>query len=210
MDEKPQRTGGDPAHGTTAYHAHLARGGDDSHFAILYERLAPAIHAWACIRIRPTVRSLVDPEDLVAETWCVALNAFRTSFDPAVTPFRPWLFGVANLVLMRKFRRVRGRLRAGPAAGAEDPVPPEAVPDQVTSLSRRMAREEGFQRFLDEIDTLPQEDRELMVLRGLEGLSHDEVAARAGISAAAARKRWERLRARLAASPVARMVLDDE
>ena len=45
---------------------------------------------------------------------------------------------------------------------------------------------------------LEPQDRELLLLRGLEGLPYEQAARQLGIAAPAARKRWERLRGRLA------------
>jgi RNA polymerase sigma factor (sigma-70 family) len=48
------------------------------------------------------------------------------------------------------------------------------------------------------LNTLPDEDRELLALYAIDGLSHDEIAGRLGLpSAAASRQRLRRLRLRL-------------
>jgi DNA-directed RNA polymerase specialized sigma24 family protein len=72
------------------------------------------------------------------------------------------------------------------------------VPESVTSLTRRVAREEGLRRFLAEVEALPHEDRELLVICGLEGRPASEAAQQLDLTHEAARKRWLRLRERLA------------
>ena len=51
-----------------------AREGDADSFAQLYERVAPAVHTWAELRIRPSQRNVLEPTDLVQEVW---LRAWR-------------------------------------------------------------------------------------------------------------------------------------
>jgi RNA polymerase sigma-70 factor, ECF subfamily len=169
--------------------------GDDAsraRFAALYEGTAPALSAWAELRIRPAMRSLVDPTDIVQETWVRAWRLWP-GFDERERPFRPWLFAVANRVLFDAFKAVRGRAAGG---GARSPAWSQ-VPDEATSISRRVARDELLREFLDRLSTLEDDDRRLFVYRGLEGLPHEEVAARLSAAPSAVRKRWERLRARL-------------
>jgi RNA polymerase sigma factor (sigma-70 family) len=69
----------------------------------------------------------------------------------------------------------------------------DQLPDHVTSVSRRLARDETFRAFIDKLDGLDDDDRRLVVMRGLEGLDHGEVGDVFGISRDAAEKRWQRL-----------------
>jgi DNA-directed RNA polymerase specialized sigma24 family protein len=60
------------------------------------------------------------------------------------------------------------------------------------------------------VRALPEEDRKLVLLCGLEGLPHKEVAARMELGVEAVTKRWQRLRAKLEAArlPEHLLVLD--
>jgi DNA-directed RNA polymerase specialized sigma24 family protein len=71
----------------------------------------------------------------------------------------------------------------------------------VTSISRAAARDDGFARLLSLIFELPVEDRQLVLLHGLEERPLASVAERLEISEAAAGKRWQRLRAQLRELP---------
>ena len=71
------------------------------------------------------------------------------------------------------------------------------MPESITRLSQRVAREEGVVRLLDHLGTLDPDDQELVSCCGLEGATCAEAARRLGIGEAAAIKRWQRLRARL-------------
>jgi len=181
-------------------------GGDADALARLYERIAPALFAWARLRIRSSARAIVDPEDVVQDVWVQALRGFRATYDPERESFRAWLFGIANHVLSDAFRRAKGRLGAGgPKATAR---PMEEIPEEVTTMTRRIARQEDLRRFIDQVRALPDEDRMLVIYRGLEGLPHRAAAERLGITPAAARKRWERLREKLAALAASASVLE--
>lgn len=188
MDRKPP----EPQKPTpTAHLVRAAQEGDEARFTELYSRVAPAVFAWARLRIGPAVGRL-DPEDVVQEVWCRAVLRFR-EFDPERAPFRNWVFGVANVVLLESFRRLR--------AAASDPGETsrflDKVPDTATSISRRVARDEVYRSMVERLAQLEEDDRALVIYCGLEGLSYEEAAPLLRISAHAIAKRWQRLRARL-------------
>jgi len=58
-------------------------------------------------------------------------------------------------------------------------------------------RDERTQALLDLTATLGEEERKLLLHRGLEGLPHGEMAEILGVDREAAMKRWQRLRKRL-------------
>ena len=174
-----------------------ARDGDDEAFARLFERLAPALYTWADLRIRADQRAQVDPADVVQEVWMRTWRGLGT-FDPDVTPFRPWLFRVAKNVLLEAWRK---SARARPTAG-QGPTTRlfalENLPDNVTAVSRRLMRDEALGSFGERVRDLPEEDRKLLMYCGLEGMSRKDAATRMGLSTEAVTKRWQRLRERLA------------
>lgn len=172
-----------------------ARTGSPGGFDQLYGRIAPALFAWCRLRVDPGLRSALDPEDVVQEVWCRALRRFDT-YDATRASFRRWIFGIANRVLLEGFRRVNAPDRAfGSPADRASPL--DAVPDEVTSLSRRLARDENLQQFVDNVQALHHPEREILVYLGLEELDLDEVAELVGLTREATRKRWQRLCTRL-------------
>jgi RNA polymerase sigma-70 factor (ECF subfamily) len=183
--------------------AKAARSGDPDRFAALYHRTAPAVFAWLRLRIPPEIRPRLDAEDVLQEvTGHVYLSFAR--YDPAAGPFRAWLFGIARNVL----RQALASLGAGRARRVvPDPALLAQVPDEATSIGTEIARDETVERLIAEIDALTAEERRLVILRGLEGLPHGEVAANLGIAVNAAEKRWQRLREKLARSDLARELL---
>lgn len=176
-------------------------------FNRLYARIAPSLLAWAEIRLHARLKRLVDPEDIVQEVWCRAMDRYRTSGGPDPDKFRPWIFGIAHFVVMEALRRTRPQI-AGVARSETPATDLEEVPASVTSLSRQLKTEDSFRVFLEHVSTFDDEDRHLLLYRGLEGQTHKEVAHRMGVDQAVARKRWERLRERLRAMKLPEHLLE--
>ncbi len=166
-------------------------------FTDAYAGAAPALYAWARLRVKPALRKRLDPEDLVQEVCCRAYQGFDR-FDPARGPFRGWLFGIGNRVLqgllLELGRDPRAASQRGPGPG-DDAL--AAVPDEATSISRRAARDERLAAFCEWVDGFDPDERGILVHRGLERRSHEEVAALLGLSEEVVKKRWQRLLARL-------------
>jgi RNA polymerase sigma-70 factor, ECF subfamily len=73
----------------------------------------------------------------------------------------------------------------------------EALAGSVSSPSLQAARNEQELLLAEVLTRLPDDYREVIVLRNLEGLSHEEVARRMGRGAGAVRMLWVRALARL-------------
>jgi len=173
--------------------------------AKLYEDVAPALYAWACLRIRPSLRGRIDPEDVLQEVWLRALEAERPR-DALDASFRPWIFGVAKNVLLEALRKTeRGRGEGVGSSTRQSLV--NALPDQATAISRRVAGDEVLRLFIESARALPDKDRMILLHHGFEGLSHSEVATRLGLPRDAVAKRWQRLRTRLMTDPALRNLL---
>ena len=189
----------------------VARAGaeDAEAFNQLYSRIAPALLAWAEIRIHSRLKRVIDAEDIMQEVWVRAMDRYRKESEPPVKSFRPWLFGIAQFVVMEALRRSRSHV-----ADAAQPGTPmtdlDRIPASVTSLSRELKQDDAYRIFLQHVEDLSEEERQLLIYRGLEGQDHAEVARRMGIDHAAARKRWGRLRERLRALKLPEHLLETE
>lgn len=181
----------------------------EEEFAREYERIAPALYAWASLRIRPSLRGRLDPEDVLQEVWVRSLE-IHASRDPSRGSFRAWIFGVAKNVLFEVLRRLELPGSGGGLGPSTQGDLLANLPDQATAISRRVARDEGLQLFLERVNSLPREDRAILIHRGLEGLPHAETATRLGMTRDAVAKRWQRMRARLEQERLPREVLLDE
>ena len=194
----------------TESEASAARDGDSSAFSKLYDRIAPALYSWACLRIREPMQRHISPEDLVQEVWWRALDGF-TRFDPEKTQFRPWIFKIANNVFFEAVRRRPESRAAAGSFGGEAKIGdvPDDLQAEVTSVTQAFRRDESVKALAEEFAKLPEDELQLVIYCGLEGLSHADVAALIEASPEAVKKRWQRLRARLSQQPVWAGFIDD-
>ncbi|MCA9003020.1 MAG: RNA polymerase sigma factor [Planctomycetes bacterium] len=174
-----------------------AQGGDQQGFSELYEHIAPSLHTWAHLRIRPEQSAFLDPADLVQEVWLRAWRQMET-FEGDGSYFRFWIFRIAKNVLLEAVRK--GQRTKGAGGSTTRLRRAHEQIDQVTAVSQRLARDESLELFRKHVADLPEDDRKLVLHCGLEGLPHAQVAERLGLGVEAVTKRWQRLRARLAHS----------
>lgn len=175
-----------------------AAGQPESSLEQLYPPLAPALHAWACMRLSPAERVHVAPEDLTQEVWLRAARVFA-SFDVTRTTFRAWLFAVGKKVLLEVRRRLR-RFRSEHAAqGSTTRIHAlDQVPLSISTITQRLSRNEDVQRFLARVEELEPIERKTVLHCGLEGMPMAVAATQLGEAASTTAKRWQRLRARMA------------
>lgn len=189
----------DPDLSESSATAHLVgriRAGAHGDFDALYERVAPALYAWTSIRLRRLCRSDLDPEDVLQEVWLRAYERFDR-FRPDRCRFRGWILGVAKHVLLEELRRKRP-VRSGPEPSCSGAGSLDRFRACTTSIASRLARDEAMQRFLAQVEELDPLDGMILLHRGFEEFSNAEAATRLGISTEAVKKRWQRLRSRLA------------
>lgn len=123
---------------------------------------------------RQWTANAADVEDLTQE---IFLKVFRAldRCDPA-RPFVPWLYEIALNTCRDFARRRRGIALDAPADVAAAPV--------------GEVREELMRAVADGLDELSPNEALVVRLRGMEGLSTAEVAARLGCSAETVRSHW--------------------
>jgi RNA polymerase sigma-70 factor (ECF subfamily) len=133
--------------------------------------------------------SFEEREDLAQEVF-IAVNDSASRF-PAGVEFRAWLYGVAvnkarawrrNNWIRKKLLRTKRGTPVGMALGVD------------TSPARRS---EMRQLILKSLSSLPDSEREVIILRAIEGFTGDEIALILGISHASVRVRLHRARARI-------------
>lgn len=193
----------------TQNEAREAQDGSEEAFVRLFERLYPALEAWAGLRLRGALGSNAEPDDVVQEVWYRALQKF-SSFDPDRGSFRSWLMGIASNVVRETVRKPGGIRAAGSlrSSVAFDDVAPQ-LEAAFTSITTRARREESSNQLLSFALELPEDDRKLFIHRGLEGLPLKDVGMILGLSENAATKRWLKLRERLATLPMWQMIEEE-
>lgn len=182
---------------------------EDPRFEALFAEVAPALYAWAELRIRPNLRARLDPQDLVQEVWIRGMQGFAR-FDERGVAFRAWAFRIGKNVLMECIRATRNDIVDTPGGVTSRMLALEGVPQDVTSFTQRVAREESVRAFLGEAGSLAEVDRMLLLHCGLEGETCAEAAVKLGLSEDAAIKRWQRLKARLRGESWSRAILGAE
>src|SRR5579863_9347853 len=135
-------------------------------------------YAWSLLRDKN------DADDLVQDCLVRALDrmdSLRSDSD-----LRAWLFTIMHNIFASRWRRVRNRARL--VAEHTEPEAIIAAPQQARAEIRDVLRG---------LDTLPEEQREVILLVAVEGFHYDEVAQMLGIPIGTVMSRLSRGRDRL-------------
>ena len=135
-------------------------------------------YAWSLLRNKS------DADDLVQDCLVRALDrmdSLRQDGD-----LRAWLFTIMHNIFASRWRRVRNRARL--LAEYTEPESIIAAPQHASAEMRDVLRG---------LDTLPDEQREVILLVAVEGFQYDEVASMLGIPIGTVMSRLSRARDRL-------------
>ena len=148
----------------------LARGGDAEAFGQLYDHYQPSVYRFLYYR----TRSVVVAEDLCSETFFRALRNM-SSFRWQGKDFGAWLMTIARNLATDHFKAGRTRLEMTTEdMGQHDDAtegPENAV---LASLTNEI--------LLESLTKLPNEQRDCLIMRFLQGMSIAETAAALGRS----------------------------
>lgn len=168
--ESPLTDGGDPD--LAAVRAAQA---DRAEFGVIYRRYLDRVYAYAFYALRDHH----DAEDATERTFLSALAAIRGFRDEGAS-FRAWLFRIAHNTVANA-RRSRARRPTAPLEAAGDPGVVDADPARVVAYA------EEIRAVLRAIDELPEERRQVILLRFVDGLTSAEVGDIIGRSPGAVR-----------------------
>lgn len=155
---------------------------DRGAFEVLYKRYSRSVLGLALRRLGDRGRA----EDALQETFAAIWRAAGT-YKRDRGAAAPWLFAVA-----RNSIADRGRARREPPAEAPDEPSSEAGPDEKAELSWLSWRVHSA------LDTLPDNERQLIELAYWSGLSQSEIANLVGIPLGTVKTRTRSALARLA------------
>lgn len=137
-----------------------AKRGDRDAVQFLYSRYADNVYGYVC----SIVRDEHEAEDITQNVFLKLLTVIG-KYEERSVPFLAWVLRVARNVAVDHMRQ----RRAFPCAEVRDP---ELDPDEGDGQRSHTLR--------DALTTLPTEQREVLVLRHLVGLSPGEIAERLG------------------------------
>jgi len=178
------------------------RDGDRAAVEELFQRHRSYLRLFIELRLEPRLRQRVDPSDVVQEAQLEAVRRLAAYLEQPAMPFRLWLRQIAldHVLKVRRFHRGTARR----SLDREVPLPERSSLLLVRHLlaagstpSQKCMREELLDRLRQAMTQLPEADREIVLLRTVEGLSYQEIGYLLGIEAAAARKRQGRALVRL-------------
>ena len=153
-------------------------------FGLVYDR-----HAATVLRFLGRRVGAEAAEALLGELFRIAFER-RKTFDAARASALPWLYGIGSNLLLKHRRAEARRLRASARMAAAHAA------DRRTSAAAFDARV-LFPRVVDAIDSLPDSEREALLLFAWEELPYASVAEALELPIGTVRSRLNRARARL-------------
>ncbi len=115
-------------------------------------------------------------EDVTQDAFSKALLAMRHN-DGAEIELRPWLYRIVRNTALNDLR--------------DRPPTPEILEETIAagrSVAAEAEQREELRELIERLHALPERQRAAIVMRELEGLSHEEIAAALGLSGGAARQ----------------------
>ena len=183
------------------------RDGDQAAQARILERFAPWLRLMARLQTGAAGQGKFDSSDIAQQTLleaCRGLPGFLGNTEPELLA---WLRQILAHVLAHEVRRYRGTRRRDMAreVSLEQSLAQSSLrlgamlADGGPSPSRQASAREQEVVLADVLARLPADYQEVIVLRNLQELPHEEVARRMGRSVGAVRMLWVRALAQLRA-----------
>lgn len=153
----------------------LVRQGYEAAFEEIVRRYGRPLTRYAAAIVGP------HSEDVTQDAFSKALLALRR--DDAEIELRPWLFRIVRNTALNDLR--------------DSPPSPEVLTEAIAgggSPAEELERREELTDLIERLRALPAQQRAAIVMRELEGLSHEEIATALGLSGGAARQAIYRAR----------------
>ena len=188
----------------------VARAGDNRRLGELLQQYRHYLTLLATTQIEKRLQPRVSPSDIVQETMLKAYRHFAQFRGQSEPEFRAWLRQILVSNLARFVEQYM--LAAKRDIRREVPIEPVAtdgdgnltglaamLPGSDKTPSAYAQNREAAAELAQRLAQLPSQYREILVMRDIQGLSFEEVAARLGRSTGATRMLWlralEKLRA---------------
>ena len=181
------------------------RAGDPTAGDTLLRRFEPWLKLMARLQLESRFRAKFDPSDVVQQAMLEAVRAFPQFRGSTEGEFTAWLRQILTHALAHEIRRYHGTQKRD--LDREVPLEQELTQTSQrlgdmlaatgTSPSQQVVKREQAVVLAEALERLPEDFREVIILRNLEGLPHEEVARRMDRSPGAVRMLWVRALARL-------------
>jgi RNA polymerase sigma-70 factor (ECF subfamily) len=162
----------------------------------LLERHREVLRHMVRVRLDQRLSRRVDASDVVQDVMLEASQRLATYLKDPCMPFALWLRELARDRIIDLHRRHRVAVRR--SLDREQPLSPANFGDRSSlelaaqlrdpelTPAANALRNELHQRFLDALDRMEEEDREILVMRHVEQLSNSEAAGILGLTPPAA------------------------
>ncbi len=170
----------------------LARDGDSRAFDELVRRYQDRVFR-LCYKI------LRHEDDALEASQDAFLSAFRgLARFKAESTFSTWLYRVATNAALMKYRKRRdGHVSYEQSQSSIEDLEPLAIADWSSQPLDNLLDTETREILTREMDRLPENEREVFVLRDIMEQSNDQVSKELGITVAAVKSRLHRARVHL-------------
>jgi RNA polymerase sigma-70 factor (ECF subfamily) len=163
-----------------------------------FEALVRRYERWVFTLALRMVGDRGEAEDVAQDVFLKAyagLSGFRGS-----SRFSTWLYAIAshhclNHLAARARRPVPESTLGPPGSGADDPPGPiERAADGAPRPDELLERQETARQVQEALQALTEDHRLILVLREIQGLSYEEIAAAIGVEVGTVRSRLHRAR----------------
>jgi RNA polymerase sigma factor (sigma-70 family) len=169
----------------------MARSGNPGAFETIVDRYQGRLLGFC----RQMLGSTEDAEDVLQE---VFVNAYRAMLaDEREINLRPWLYRIARNRCLNHLRK--------PTADAQESM--DMVPAvEASSTAERVHNREEFRQILSDVSKLPETQRSALLLREMDALSYEEIAAAMETTVPSVKSLLVRARISLAEASQARLL----
>jgi RNA polymerase sigma factor (sigma-70 family) len=169
----------------------MARSGNAGAFETIVDRYQGRLLGFC----RQMLGSTEDAEDVLQE---VFVNAYRAMLaDEREINLRPWLYRIARNRCLNHLRK--------PTADAQESM--DMVPAvEASSTAERVHNREEFRQLLSDVSKLPETQRSALLLREMDALSYEEIAAAMETTVPSVKSLLVRARISLAEASQARLL----
>jgi RNA polymerase sigma factor (sigma-70 family) len=169
----------------------MARSGNAGAFETIVDRYQARLLGFC----RQMLGSTEDAEDVLQE---VFVNAYRAMLaDEREINLRPWLYRIARNRCLNHLRK--------PTADAQESMDMVPVVEAATTAEKVSNREE-FRQLLSDVGKLPETQRSALLLREMDAMSYEEIAAAMETSVPSVKSLLVRARISLAEASQARQL----